>query len=482
MTRFRQSQSTDNTIASDPNRLRDHTGGDERPVDRTLCTQPELVLHHGAGAQTTVRSRTAGDLFRPRKSLAACTVFAALVVGSVTACADDAATPSLAPDREHPLEATDSFSVPREVWVDDFELGAWSADAFEATDLRFLPDGRALLTTKGGWANAGVAKLVLISADGKSSRDILNLSVCADAERGLLGLEIDPDFSSNGLIYVFYTRQMSNCHLSSPEELQDPPRPVYNRLSSYVFDEAGIDPASEKVLLDELPGHQSSHNGGGLGFLPDGTILVATGEAKYERSRDIDFAGGKLLRIDPAVPQKGALDNPFYDPADPRSIRSLVYAAGFRNPFRFGVDLETGVVAVADVGTDTYEEINIVRPGGDYGFPDGEGPENVEDALPPALWYDHADGCTSVIGGSWLPPGWVSGIRSPAFAFADFGCGQVSIAYFDGAAATRVLLAADDVPYAVSNMVLGPDNALYLVGIGPGPSPVQRLARTKAPD
>ena len=105
----------------------------------------------------------------------------------------------------------DSWSTQREVHIDDFILQPWSADAFEATDMAFLPDGRALLTTKGGWNGPGNGEVVLLAGDGTTVGTVLTLPVCGDAERGLLGIEVDPDFDENQRFYVYYTKGTSDC-------------------------------------------------------------------------------------------------------------------------------------------------------------------------------------------------------------------------------------------------------------------------------
>lgn len=396
----------------------------------------------------------------------------ALVAAAATACGDDG------PDRQffRAASPTPGWSVDREDWTDSFEMTPWTAAGYAATDMRFLPDGRALLITKGGWQGPGTGQVILLSGDGQTAQDLLEIPVCTDAERGLLGIELDPDFTRNQTIYLFYTRQMSDCATEGAPET--PTTPVYNRLSAFRFDEHGIDPTSERIILDELPGHQSSHNAGGLAFLSDGTLLVAVGEASYRRSRDLDFVAGKILRLDP---RNGAAlappDNPHYDPSAPDSVRSLVYASGLRNPFRIAVDPLTGQVAAAEVGTDEYEEINLIDPGADYGFPDVEGPESIDGVTSPAMWYTHDGVCNSVIGGAWVPAGWLPGTTRPGYAFTDFGCGGVFLTYFDGDTATRLAVIGGLIGHSVASVILGPDNALYLVGIGPGPFPVLRLAR-----
>jgi hypothetical protein len=294
---------------------------------------------------------------------------------------------------------------------------------------------------------------------------LLEVPVCTDAERGLLGLELDPEFDENQTFYLFYTRQMNECTVTGGSELEAPPKPVYNRVSSFRFDEEGIDPASEQVIVDELPGHQSSHNSGGMAFAPDGTLLVSVGE-------------GKILGLDPDRPGEGSSSNPYFDPSDPTAVRSLVYASGLRNPFRFAVDPTSGRIAAADVGTDEYEEVNLITAGADYGYPDVEGPTSDNGSVEPSLWYRHGEECSSIIGGSWVPPDWLPGTDESGFAFSDFTCGGVFVVYFDDEGASRLAVVASKLGHSVSNIVLGPDSALYAVGIGPGPFPIMRVART----
>jgi glucose/arabinose dehydrogenase len=389
----------------------------------------------------------------------------------LTACADDGPYASIPR-----LEQSEAWSAPRQEWSEDFTVSEWSVDRFEGTDLQFLPDGRAILLTKGGWAGPGTGHVTLLSSDGATVANLLDIPVCTDNERGLLGLEIDPDFDQNHLIYLFYTRQMNDCAMADGSQLDDPPLPVFNRLSSFVFDEAGIDPASEQVLLDDLPGHQSSHNSGGLAFMGDGSLLVTVGEGAYRRSRDLDFVAGKLLRLDVRRPGEGMSDNPFFDPAQPSAVRSLVYASGLRNAFRLGVDEATGRVALGDVGTEQYEEVNLVSPGDDLGFPDGEGPEPVDGAVGSSLWYTHAEGCNSVIGGEWVPAGFIPFTDQSGYAFSDFGCGGLFVAFFEDRTVDHVAVIAEPFGHAVAAVRFGPDGSLYVVGIGPGPMPVLRVS------
>lgn len=363
----------------------------------------------------------------------------------------------------------------------DYVAAAWSDRAYEATDVRFLPDGRAIVITKGGWAGPGTGKVSLLDADGRFVRDLLDVPVCTDAERGLVGLEIDPDAADNGWIYLFYTRQMSSCaitwELAPPGQAE--PNPVWNRVSRFRLEGDAIDPASEQVILDELPGLNGAHNGGGLAFMPDGTLLVAVGEAAYGRARDLDHPTGKILRVRPgATGGEAPRDNPFAS-ASSSTWKPLVYASGLRNPFRVAADPVTGDVAAADVGEVTWEEVDLIEPGRDYGWQDIEGPGTDAGSAEPALAYRHEGGCNSVIGGAFMPASFVAGAKRSVYVFTDLGCPGYW-ALEPGTAGPRVVRIAEAQGGGAASVVAGPDGAVYAAGIGPGPQPITRIARRDA--
>ncbi len=361
--------------------------------------------------------------------------------------------------------------------TDRFEVTEWSDASYEATDMAFLPDGRALLITKGGWQGPGVGTVELIGADGRHISTVLELPVCSDAERGLLGIAIDPAFEETSRIFLFHTRQMSDCAVTGPD-ITDPDDPVFDRVSSFVFSEQGIDPASEAVIVDDLPSFRSSHNAGGLEFMEDGTLLIAVGEAGMDRSRDVTSPNGKLLRVDVDHPEQPPEGNPF--DAD-SGAAPFVYASGLRNPFRIADSSDSSVVIAADVGTEEFEEINVIEPGADYGFPTVEGPKFEGLSRRPALWYKHVDGCNAVIGGDFVSSGFIGAAATEDqpldwLTFSDLGCPAVWAAGISDGEVVELLRIADALPQSLAHLVTGPDDSLYLVGIGPGPAPVRRLA------
>ncbi|MEH1936924.1 MAG: PA14 domain-containing protein [Nostoc sp.] len=128
-----------------------------------------------------------------------------------------------------------------------------------------------------------------------------------------------------------------------------------------------------------VAGDSESHSVGAVRFGTDGSLFVSFGDGtsyngidpRAIRVQDVNNLSGKLLRIDPITGQ-GLSNNPFYN-GDPNSNRSKVYDLGLRNPFRFTIDKKTNTPYIGDVGLTTYEEVNVGKPGADFGWPFYEG-------------------------------------------------------------------------------------------------------------
>ncbi|MGL4648105.1 MAG: PQQ-dependent sugar dehydrogenase, partial [Caldilineaceae bacterium] len=157
------------------------------------------------------------------------------------------------------------------------------------------------------------------------------------------------------------------------------------------------------------------HNGGGLQFAADGTLLIGTGDANTdELAPDLKSLNGKLLRIRPAASGAPAYtvpaDNPWVGVA---GARPEIYAAGLRNPWRIAVRLDGSDMVVGDVGEKHWEEVNRTTRGADYGWPNREGPCPNGESLPcaaaparytqPMAWYPHvgADQGGALTGLAW---------------------------------------------------------------------------------
>ncbi|MCC6790688.1 MAG: PQQ-dependent sugar dehydrogenase, partial [Thermomicrobiales bacterium] len=234
------------------------------------------------------------------------------------------------------------------------------------TDINFTPGGRMIVSSQGG---------VLYMMVGGSPSAILDLSavVCSGFERGLLGVTLDPNFSSNNYIYVFYTyKKFGSCPANTAAA------PV-NRVSRFVMSGNNVVPSSETVLVDNMPSPNGNHNAGDLLFGNDGYLYIAIGDGGCELDASTKCGGqnenaekkniltGKILRVtrDGGIPST----NPFrgsdsgrcnVDGRTDKTHCQETYATGFRNPFRIAADPNTGgtKIYVNDVGQNTWEEID----------------------------------------------------------------------------------------------------------------------------
>ncbi|MCG6902800.1 MAG: PQQ-dependent sugar dehydrogenase [Rhodobacter sp.] len=203
-------------------------------------------------------------------------------------------------------------------------------------------------------------------------------------ERGLLGFALHPDFNRNGLVYVSY---------SAPLRSAAPSGWNYTRRISELTLAPGadtIDPGSERVLI-ELDWPSRKHNGGGLSFGPDGYLYIGLGDAGgahgvgpqviwsafevpadqlyWDRlAQDVTSLYGSILRIDidKGFPGYGIPPtNPFVG----KPGRDEIYAWGFRNPYRLGIDAQTGAILVTAIAETLWEAAYLVRGPGNFGWP-----------------------------------------------------------------------------------------------------------------
>jgi len=255
-------------------------------------------------------------------------------------------------------------------------------------------------------------------------------------EQGLLGLAFHPSYAENGWLFVNYTRRPDGAT-------------VISRWRVSAEDPNQVDPGSERVLLTQAQPF-SNHNGGWLGFGPDGYLYAAMGDGggpPLNRAQDLGTLYGTVLRLDVDVDEppyyKAPVDNPFAEEAS----AALTWAYGLRNPWRCSFDRATGDFYIADVGQDAWEEINF-QPAGhgggrNYGWQVFEGEDCYRDDpscgsggfTEPLYAYPHDE---SSVGGESVTGGYV--YRGPAsslrglYLFADFISGRVWGLRHDGAA------------------------------------------------
>jgi glucose/arabinose dehydrogenase len=233
------------------------------------------------------------------------------------------------------------------------------------TDFGFLPDGSALTIGKSG-------RVTWVPRAGGSPTTIRTFSTETQGDLGLVGLGIAPDYRKSHHIYL----------IRAVKSTPAPPYPI--RLSRFTV-LGGSRPTGltkEKVLFEV---RAIEHTHGMTTVLParDGTLWVSIGDLRtYTRvaplavnAMIIGRPAGKLLHVRPNG--AGVASNPYYQPAHPSSWRSRTYASGFRSPFRFSLNPVTGKPIVGDVGWSTWEEVDLVQPGGNYKWPCWEGPEQT---------------------------------------------------------------------------------------------------------
>ena len=224
----------------------------------------------------------------------------------------------------------------------------------------FLPDGTALVTERN-------TARVLALAPGEEVVEVATVpGVDAVNEAGLLGLAVSPDYTENGFVFVYFTTAEDN------------------RVLRMVHDGDRLSP--DVVVLDGIP-RETYHSGGRIAFGPDGYLYVATGDAAEPSiAQDPGSLGGKILRVDedgepaPGNPTEG----------------SPVWSLGHRNVQGLGWD-DQGTMFASEFGQDTWDELNRIEPGANYGWPQVEGPGGGEAFTDPLHAWRPADASPSGI-------------------------------------------------------------------------------------
>ncbi len=248
-------------------------------------------------------------------------------------------------------------------------------------------------------------------------------------EMGLLGLAFHPNFANNGFVFLYYSATGTQG------------TPVESRLSRVISRDGGLtaDMTSEEVLI-RTPRTTEYHWGGTLGFGPDGMLYAGFGEGNYpDSSPMLNNLFGKMIRIDvnSSPGYKIPADNPHVGKP---GARGEIYASGFRNPWKWSFD-PSGNLWAGDVGYNSWEEINRVVKGGDYGWPTREGAACAFGStscssvghIDPVFAYPHSVGA----GGAAIIGGYVySGTAIPSltgtYVYAD-GLGKIFALRYDTA-------------------------------------------------
>jgi glucose/arabinose dehydrogenase len=242
------------------------------------------------------------------------------------------------------------------------------------TDMAFAPDGRLFITLK-----SGVVRYRRTSGTTGTLLDFRH-KVNETGERGLLGIAVDPRFATNHHLFLVYTHQATAS------------RPMQNVLVRVTVRDGRLAPGSERTLFRFNGVRATNHVGGSVQVGPGGKLYVSHGEnARAEEAQSLDNLLGKIVRLnkDGTIPR----DNPFFNRATGRN--RAIWVRGLRNPFKFAFDPASSRGYVNDVGAQTWEEINRLAGGRNYGWPVQEGPESAPRFTPPIFAYQHGGTATT---------------------------------------------------------------------------------------
>jgi glucose/arabinose dehydrogenase len=295
----------------------------------------------------------------------------------------------------------------------------------------------------------------------------ITTNVLSGGEQGLLGLAFHPQYTGNRRFFVHYTRQSDGAIVIAE----------YHASAG----NPNLAETAETVLLVIPHPTFTNHNGGTIGFGPDGFLYIGTGDGgsgndPNNRAQNTTDLLGKMLRIDVntpngLVPYSSPPDNPFFG-TTPGSDE--IFALGLRNPFRWSFDRATGQLYAGDVGQGAREEIDIITNGGNYGWRVFEGTLctnndpglcNPASFIPPIAEYDHATGRCAIIGGH-VYRGTTGALPAGAYVYGDLCTGEIfQLLPPTSGGAQSVLL---DTALDGTLSSFGEDEAgeIYVVGLG----------------
>jgi glucose/arabinose dehydrogenase len=298
-------------------------------------------------------------------------------------------------------------------------------------------------------------RILIVKGDRVLTTPFLDISkkLSTGGERGLLGLAFHPHFSSNGRLFVNYTRAQDRATVIAEYHASSNPNQVIR---------------DESVLLI-IPQPYGNHNGGMIAFGPDHYLYIGMGDGgsggdPENYAQNPNELLGKFLRIDVDLSHPYGIppDNPFVK----EHGRPEIFAWGLRNPWRFSFDQKTGNLWAGDVGQHAWEEIDVIKKGKNYGWRLLEGthcfnPEThcrqVPHLVDPVTEYAQEQGRCSVTGGYVY-----RGEKIPdlvgTYVFGDFCSGEIW-GYQNG---ERQILQSTDLQ--ISSFGQDRDGELYVVG------------------
>ncbi|GAA2156787.1 glucose/arabinose dehydrogenase [Humibacillus xanthopallidus] len=264
--------------------------------------------------------------------------------------------------------STASLTLPAGFQLVDYPTGQ---AAYNLTNFAWLDDGGLLTSGKNGL-------ITFLPAGGTVARVVGQVpSVRALGDHGFLGFAPANDYMSTGRVYVSYDKgDPAGTGFGMVEEWKALPA---ESPTSFTLVRTLVDGSQTSPQLAQV---RHTHGIDSVVVAPDDTLFVSIGDDALNngdpttlRAQDLDQPYGKVLHLTPDG--TGVPNNPFYSSAAPSSWRSMIYAYGFRNPFRFALDPRSGVPHLGDVGWSTTEEVDTLVPGANGGWPCYEGTDRT---------------------------------------------------------------------------------------------------------
>lgn len=316
------------------------------------------------------------------------------------------------------------------------EISELSRNLDTIWEVAFSPDDRVFLTERAGRVQVVGPDGVLQPAPWARIEEVAEVG-----ESGLMGLALHPDFPETPYVYLSHTYETGDGQLR-------------NRIVRMTDD--GGQGTGYTVLLDGIAG-ANIHDGSRVKFGPEGTLWVTTGDAsRGSNAQDRDSLSGKVLRMTPDG--EPVADRPYNGSRDAR----YVWTWGHRNPQGLAFRPSDGQAVISEHGPENHDEVNVLRRGANYGWPEARGPQTDGGRFTPAIWSSGPDGTVAPAGAAF-----VDAPDSPlheAFVFATLKAAQIHV----------LDLAADDAGIAAEDVVFdgawgrlraatwGPDDALYV--------------------
>ena len=304
------------------------------------------------------------------------------------------------------------------------------------------PDGRIFILERSG-------KIKIVKNGQLLPTPFADLPSENTGDRGLIGIAFDPEFGqANHYVYFYYTGH-----------------DLLNHLVRFTADtDVGTDGPFE--LFRTASPSQELHVGGSIRFGPDGKLYFAVGDnGNAPLAQELNNPHGKILRIekDGSIPA----DNPF---AGQPGKLGAIWAYGFRNPWRFQFDSATGLLYGGDVGDFSWEEVNRIVKGGNYGWPLHEGmcTSGCAGYINPIFAYPHAGESAAVTGGpvyrhTAFPTEYVGDLF-----FGDYAKGFIKHADLDSNGDITAVHDFDLQAGSVVDLKVAPDGSLYYITYYPG--------------